>query len=62
MNQKIIIIGGGAAGFFGAISAANHQPQAEITILEASKQLLDKVKYLGAVDVTLLTTALTPVN
>ena len=47
MNQKIIIIGGGAAGFFGAISAATHQPQAEITILEASKQLLDKVKISG---------------
>jgi len=63
MNQKIIIIGGGAAGFFGAISAATHQPQAEITILEASKQLLDKVKISGGGRcVTLLTTALTPVN
>ncbi|AFZ47617.1 HI0933 family protein [Cyanobacterium stanieri PCC 7202] len=47
MNQKIIIIGGGAAGFFGAISAATHQPDAEITILEASKQLLGKVKISG---------------
>ncbi|MGY6529888.1 MAG: NAD(P)/FAD-dependent oxidoreductase [Cyanobacterium sp.] len=47
MNQQIIIIGGGAAGFFGAISAATHQPQAKITILEASKQLLGKVKISG---------------
>jgi predicted Rossmann fold flavoprotein len=45
--MKIIVIGGGAAGFFGAISAAKNNPQAEVTLLEASQQPLAKVRISG---------------
>lgn len=45
--QRIIIIGGGAAGFFGAIAAATHNPNLSITILEASRHPLHKVRISG---------------
>lgn len=45
--MRIIVIGGGAAGFFGAIRAAESFPDAEITILEKSSRLLSKVKISG---------------
>ena len=38
-------IGGGAAGFFGAIAAAS--PQTEVTIFEAGRQVLSKVRISG---------------
>jgi predicted Rossmann fold flavoprotein len=44
---KIIIIGGGAAGFFTAITAAEANPNADITILERGKDVLQKVKVSG---------------
>jgi len=44
---RIIIAGGGAAGFFGAISAANQNPEAEIILLEASHKPLQKVRISG---------------
>jgi predicted Rossmann fold flavoprotein len=44
---KLIVIGGGAAGFFGAIAAATHNPQLQVTILEASRQPLGKVLVSG---------------
>ena len=47
MSQKIIIIGGGAAGFFTAITAAEANPNATITILERGKYVLEKVKISG---------------
>ncbi len=48
MNPKrIIIIGGGAAGFFGAIRAAEQSPEAEVMILEKGKEVLTKVKVSG---------------
>lgn len=46
-KKKIVVIGGGAAGFFGAINAANFNPDAEIIILEKSSTLLGKVKVSG---------------
>jgi len=46
-EQKIIVIGGGAAGFFGAITCATQQPSTKITILEATNKLLHKVKISG---------------
>ena len=45
--EKVLVIGGGAAGFFGAISLAIHQPKSDITIIEASNQVLGKVKISG---------------
>jgi hypothetical protein len=45
--MKIIIIGGGAAGFFAAINAAEFNPRADITILERGKEVLQKVKISG---------------
>jgi len=44
---SIGIIGGGAAGFFGAISAAEKNPGYDITIFEKSTKLLSKVKISG---------------
>lgn len=46
MNE-IIVIGGGAAGFFAAINIAEQHPQANVTILEKAKQGLQKVKISG---------------
>jgi predicted Rossmann fold flavoprotein len=45
--NKIAIIGGGAAGFFAAISAKEHHPSAEVTIFEKSQKVLSKVKVSG---------------
>lgn len=45
--MKVAIIGGGAAGFFSAISAKEHHPEADVTILEKSNKLLAKVKISG---------------
>ncbi|WP_293338864.1 NAD(P)/FAD-dependent oxidoreductase [Microcoleus sp. CAWBG58] len=44
---KITIIGGGAAGFFSAITCAKTYPQARVTLLEAGRQLLAKVRISG---------------
>jgi predicted Rossmann fold flavoprotein len=44
---KITIIGGGAAGFFSAITCAQTYPQARVTLLEAGRQLLAKVRISG---------------
>ncbi|WP_339653037.1 NAD(P)/FAD-dependent oxidoreductase [uncultured Salegentibacter sp.] len=43
----IIIIGGGAAGFFTAINAAEINPNLKIAILERGKDVLTKVKVSG---------------
>jgi predicted Rossmann fold flavoprotein len=45
--SKIIIIGGGAAGFFAAITCAQTYPQTQVTLLEAGKYPLGKVKISG---------------
>ncbi len=47
MKQKIVIIGGGAAGFFAAISMAEKNQNLQITILEKSDKVLQKVKVSG---------------
>lgn len=46
-NLRVAIIGGGAAGFFSALSAKSHFPEAEVTIYEKSAKLLAKVKVSG---------------
>jgi len=46
-NFSIIVVGGGAAGFFAAITCAEHNPNARIVILEKGKKVLQKVKISG---------------
>ena len=45
--MKVAIIGGGAAGFFAAISAKTNHPESEVQIFEKSQKLLAKVKVSG---------------
>lgn len=45
--MKIAIIGGGAAGFFSAISVKKHNINAEVSILEKTTKVLSKVKISG---------------
>ena len=44
---RVVVIGGGAAGFFGAIACATANPRAQVTLLEASRQPLAKVRISG---------------
>jgi predicted Rossmann fold flavoprotein len=43
----LVVVGGGAAGFFGAINAAQTNPGLRIIILEKTSKLLSKVKVSG---------------
>ncbi|MBT8281516.1 MAG: NAD(P)/FAD-dependent oxidoreductase [Muriicola sp.] len=43
----LIVIGGGAAGFYGAIHVAETRPDMKVLILEQGKQVLGKVKVSG---------------
>lgn len=43
----VIVIGGGAAGFFGAITAAQANRDARVILLEKARQLLAKVRISG---------------
>ncbi|MBC7514862.1 MAG: NAD(P)/FAD-dependent oxidoreductase [Alkalinema sp. FL-bin-369] len=45
--MKIGVIGGGAAGFFGAIAAADANPKAQVLLFEAGRETLAKVKISG---------------
>lgn len=45
--RKIIVIGGGAAGFFAAINIAQRNPDGEVVILEKTNKWLQKVKVSG---------------
>jgi predicted Rossmann fold flavoprotein len=44
---KIIVIGGGAAGFFAAINCASLNNNSEVLILEKSSKILSKVRVSG---------------
>lgn len=44
---QIVVIGGGAAGFFGAITCATAHPYTQVTLIEAGRQLLSKVRISG---------------
>jgi len=45
--MEIAIVGGGAAGFFSAITAKENYPDGKVVIFEKSKKLLAKVKISG---------------
>ena len=47
MSWDVLIIGGGAAGFFTAINAAEMNPSFKIGILERGQEVLTKVKVSG---------------
>ena len=47
IHKDIIIIGGGAAGFFSAINIATQRPDCTIAILERGKEVLTKVRISG---------------
>ena len=47
IEQDVIVVGGGASGFFAAINIAEQNPEAKVTILERGKDVLTKVKVSG---------------
>jgi predicted Rossmann fold flavoprotein len=47
LSEKLVVIGGGAAGFFCAVNAARLNPLLEVILLEKSGKLLSKVRISG---------------
>ncbi len=47
MGKQLLVIGGGAAGFFCAVNAARMNPALKVTIIEKGNKLLSKVKVSG---------------
>jgi len=46
-HYDILVVGGGAAGFFTAINIAENQPKLKIAILERGQEVLTKVRVSG---------------
>ena len=46
-RKRLVVIGGGAAGFFCAVNAARMHPGMEVMILEKNSKLLSKVRVSG---------------
>lgn len=46
-SQRVVVVGGGAAGVFGAIACATCHKHTQVTLLEAGVQLLGKVRISG---------------
>ncbi len=46
-KKKLIVIGGGAAGFFCAVNAAESNSELEVVLIEKSNKLLSKVRVSG---------------
>ena len=46
-KKRLVVIGGGAAGFFCAVNAAAMNPALEVLIIEKTSKLLSKVKVSG---------------
>ena len=46
-RKQLVVIGGGASGFFCAVNAARLNPELRVIILEKSSKLLSKVKISG---------------
>jgi predicted Rossmann fold flavoprotein len=47
ISRRVIVVGGGAAGFFAAITCAEAASDCEVTILEKGPQFLSKVRISG---------------
>src|SRR5258707_14136667 len=47
VHFDLVVVGGGAAGFFGAIAAAEMKPGLSILILEKTSKILSKVRVSG---------------
>ncbi|MCW3464090.1 NAD(P)/FAD-dependent oxidoreductase [Chitinophaga nivalis] len=47
VNKRLVVAGGGAAGFFCAVNAARLCPELEVILLEKTTKLLSKVKVSG---------------
>ncbi|WP_100610804.1 BaiN/RdsA family NAD(P)/FAD-dependent oxidoreductase [Confluentibacter lentus] len=47
IEKDVLVIGGGAAGFFAAINVAEQNPKLKVAILERGKEVLTKVKVSG---------------
>lgn len=45
--KTVVVIGGGAAGFFGAIACAEQHPSYRVILLEKARQVLAKVRVSG---------------
>lgn len=45
--MKVAVIGGGASGFFAALSVKEHHPESEVIVYEKSPKTLSKVKVSG---------------
>ncbi len=46
-RKRLLVIGGGAAGFFCAVNAARLNPELEVVLVEKTSKLLSKVKVSG---------------
>src|SRR5881396_3685128 len=46
-SRRVIVVGGGAAGFFAGITCAETAPDAEVTLLERGSHFLSKVRISG---------------
>ncbi|MBK9569121.1 MAG: NAD(P)/FAD-dependent oxidoreductase [Chitinophagaceae bacterium] len=47
IKKKLIVVGGGAAGFFCAVNAARMNPHLKVILVEKTHKLLSKVKVSG---------------
>jgi len=47
MSKQLLVIGGGAAGFFCAVNVAKARPDLDVRILEKQSKVLQKVKVSG---------------
>ena len=45
--NNVAVLGGGAAGFFAALSVKKHHPQAKVILYEKTTKVLAKVKISG---------------
>lgn len=46
-QKKLVVVGGGAAGFFCAVNAARLHPELKVILVEKTSKLLSKVKISG---------------